>query len=144
MNKRIIITSGYFDPIHEGHIEYLRRAKDLGGRLIVILNNDAQCMLKKGKSFYPEMRERRAIVKALRYVDEIFDSVDEDEGVCKSIEAIARRYNGDELIFAKGGDRFSYEIPEAKVCKELGIKIVDGLGKKIQSSSSLTGLNERK
>ncbi len=144
MTERIIITSGYFDPIHVGHIEYLRRAKDLGGRLIVILNNDAQCMLKKGKPFYSEMHERRAIVKALRYVDEVFDSVDEDRSVCKSVEAIARRYNGDEIIFAKGGDRFCYEIPEAEICRKYGIRIVDNLGKKIQSSSNLTGLKEIK
>lgn len=141
--ERIIITSGYFDPIHIGHIEYIKLAKELGGRLVVIINNDKQATLKKGKSFMPHT-ERKIIVGSLRFVDEIFDSIDEDKSVCKSIRAVAEKYKGHEIIFAKGGDRFSSEIPEAKVCRDLGIKIVDNLGKKIQSSSNLTGLNEIK
>ena len=43
-------------------------------------------------------------------------------------------------IFAKGGDRKINEIPESKICEDLGIKIVDGLGQKIRSSSDLTGI----
>ena len=64
-------------------------------------------------------------------------SIDKDRSVCESIKAIAEKYKGHEIIFAKGGDRFSDEIPEAKLCKELGIKIIDNVGKKIQSSSWL-------
>jgi D-beta-D-heptose 7-phosphate kinase/D-beta-D-heptose 1-phosphate adenosyltransferase len=143
MTERIIITSGYFDPIHVGHIECFKLSKELGGKLVIILNNDKQCELKKGKAFMPQ-QERKAIVESLKYVDEIFDSIDEDRGVCNSIRALAEKYKGCELIFTKGGDRLSSEIPEAKVCSELGIKIIDGLGKKIQSSSNLTGLKEKK
>jgi cytidyltransferase-like protein len=136
-NKRkIIVVSGYFDPIHVGHIEYIKLAKELGGKLIVILNNDHQCILKKGRPFIKQ-EERVEILKAIRYVDEVFISIDIDKSVCESLRAI----NPD--VFAKGGDRFSYEIPEAKVCDELDIKIVDSLGKKIQSSSSLTGLKRK-
>ena len=138
---RIIITSGYFDPLHVGHVECFRLAKNLGGRLIVILNNDNQAILKKGKIFMP-YEERKSIIKSIRYVDEIFDCIDEDKSVCKSIEMLAQLYSGNEMIFAKGGDRFSYEVPEAEVCRRIGIRVVDNLGKKIQSSSKLTGLKE--
>ena len=142
MEERIIIASGYFDPLHVGHIEYLKKAKDLGGRLVVILNNDKQCELKKGKSFMPE-NERKIILESLEFVDEVFLSIDETKSVCDSIGAIAQKYKDREKLFAKGGDRFSYEIPEAKVCQEENIKIVDRLGNKIQSSSNLTGLKEK-
>lgn len=131
---KIIAVSGYFDPIHVGHIEYLKLSKELadkiGGKVVAILNNDKQAKLKKGKPFM-SLEERKAILEAIKYIDEVFVSIDEDESVCKSLEAVKPD------IFAKGGDRFSYEIPEAKVCERLGIQIVDSLGKKIQSSSAL-------
>lgn len=140
---KIIIASGYFDPIHIGHVEYLKLAKELNGKLIVILNNDKQCEMKKGRAFM-EQDERKKILEAIRYVDEVFVSIDKDKSVCESIKNIAEKYKDYEIVFAKGGDRFSYEIPEAKICREFNIKIVDGLGEKTQSSSSLTGLKELK
>ena len=140
---KIVINSGYFDPIHVGHIECMELSKELGDKLVIILNNDHQCSLKKGKPFMPQ-EERKKIVESLKFVNEVFISIDEDKSVCKSIESIAEKYKGNEIIFAKGGDRFSDEVPEAKVCREHGIKIVDNLGKKIQSSSNLTGLKEIK
>jgi cytidyltransferase-like protein len=143
MKDRLIITSGYFDPLHAGHIECFKLAKEIGGRLVVILNNDNQAILKKGKIFMP-YGERKSIIEAIRYVDEVFDCIDEDKSVCKSIESLAQKYCGNEMVFAKGGDRFSYEVPEARICRELGIEIIDNLGKKIQSSSNLTGLKELK
>ncbi|MCR4285027.1 MAG: adenylyltransferase/cytidyltransferase family protein [archaeon] len=131
MKKEIIIAaSGYFDPIHIGHIEYLKLAKELGDKLVVIVNNDEQAVLKKGKPFM-KLDERMAIIKELRCVDEVFASVDKDSSVINSIKIV--RPN----IFAKGGDRFEGEIPETLICEEIGCKIVDGLGAKIQSSSSL-------
>ena len=75
--------------------------------------------------------QRKRILEELRCVDEVFVSVDEDRSVCKSLEAVHPD------IFANGGDRFNYEVPETKTCEELGIEIVDGLGKKVQSSSEL-------
>ncbi len=125
-----VATSGYFDPLHVGHIVLFKLAKGLGDKLIVIVNNDKQALLKKGHSFMNE-KERMEIIKAIKYVDEVVLCVDEDSSVSKTLAKIRPD------IFAKGGDRYSHEIPEAKVCKELGIKIVDGLGKKIQSSSEL-------
>ncbi|MGI6589618.1 MAG: adenylyltransferase/cytidyltransferase family protein [Candidatus Iainarchaeum sp.] len=133
---KIIITSGYFDPIHEGHIECLNLAKKLGDKLIVIINSDEQAILKKGKPFMNQ-KIREIIVSNLKAVDETLIAVDKDGSVCESIKLIHSKYNkGNELIFAKGGDRFSNEVPEKKVCDELNIKIVDGLGSKINSSKN--------
>ena len=126
---KIVVVSGYFDPIHRGHIEYFKRARALGDRLIVILNNDHQAVLKKGKPFMP-FEDRRSIVESIRYVDEVFVSIDKDKSVCESLKALRPH------IFAKGGDRFIEEIPEAAICRELGIEIIDGLGDKVQSSSN--------
>lgn len=141
--KKIVITSGYFDPLHVGHIECFKLSKALGDKLVIILNNDNQCVLKKGKAFMPE-KEKKEVLNSLKDVDEIFLSIDKDRTVCESIRALAEKYKPHEIIFTKGGDKFREDIPEAKVCEELGIKIIDGLGEKIQSSSSLTGLNEIK
>lgn len=133
---KIVIVSGYFDPLHVGHIECMKLAKALGDKLVIILNNDKQTELKKGKYFMPA-EERKKILEELRCVDEIFVSIDGDKSVCNSIKYLAEKYSDNEIIFAKGGDRFIDEIPETKLCREIGVKIVDGLGKKIQSSSEL-------
>ena len=129
----VVAASGFFDPIHVGHVEYLEKSRELGGRLIVIVNTDKQCVLKKGKAFMNE-RDRLKIVRALRCVDEAFLAIDEDLSVCKSL-ALCKPH-----IFANGGDRKDYEVPEAKICKELNIEMMDGLGEKIRSSSEYTGL----
>ena len=141
--EKIVISSGYFDPIHVGHIECLKLSKQLGDKLVVILNNDDQCVLKKGRPFMKQ-EERLEILKAIKYVDEVVISIDGDKSVCESIRFVAEKFKGNKLVFAKGGDRFGNEIPEAKICDELEIEIKDNLGKKIQSSSSLTNLNEIK
>ena len=138
LNKIVkVAVSGYFDPIHIGHLEYLKMAKDLGDYLIVIVNNDYQSNLKKGKSFMNEL-DRVEIVKALKLVDEVFLSIDKDKTVCKSLEKLKPD------IFANGGDRSTDEIPEAEVCVNFNIKMIDGLGDKIRSSSELTGIKEIK
>ena len=139
MNKKLInvAVSGYFDPIHVGHLDYLKLAKQLGDRLIVIVNNNHQCTLKKGKPFMDEL-DRVRILESLSIVDEVFLSIDSDRSVCKSLEEIKPD------IFANGGDRATSEVPESVVCKKYNIKMVDGLGDKIRSSSSMTGLKEIK
>ena len=139
MSKKTIsvAVSGYFDPIHVGHLDYLEHAKKLGDKLVVIVNNNHQCVLKKGKPFMDEL-DRMTIVKSLHMVDEVFLSVDSDRSVCKSLEEIKPD------IFANGGDRANSEIPESTICSKYNIQIIDGLGDKIRSSSSLTGLKEIK
>ena len=134
---KVVATSGYFDPLHVGHIECLELAKQLGDKLIVIINNDFQTKLKKGKSFMTQ-DDRMKIIESLKCVDEVFLSIDKDKSQCETLKYLKPN------IFAKGGDRTIKEIPEAKICKELGIKIIDGLGKKIRSSSELTGIKEIK
>ena len=139
MSNKIIrvAVSGYFDPIHIGHLDYLELAKKLGDKLVVIVNNNHQCKLKKGKPFMDEL-DRMRIVESLAVVDEVFLSIDSDRSVCKSLEEIKPD------IFANGGDRFESDSPESGICKKLNIEMVDGLGDKIRSSSSMTGLKEIK
>ena len=129
----VVAVSGYFDPIHVGHLEYLKLAKQLGDKLIVIVNNDKQTILKKGKSFMNE-KDRMEIVSALQSVDEVFLSIDDDKSVCKSLEFLK------PSIFANGGDRSLSEIPETAIIDKYSIKMVDGLGNKIRSSSKITGI----
>ncbi len=134
---KIIITSGYFNPLHIGHINLIREAKNLGDFLIVIVNNDKQVKIKGSVPFMLE-QERIEIVKALRYADDVILSIDEDNSVIKSLELVASRNPNKDLVFAKGGDRNVGNIPEKEVCQRLGIDIVSGVGgDKIQSSSSL-------
>lgn len=130
---KVVAVSGYFDPIHVGHLEYLKMAKSLGDKLVVIINSDYQAGLKKGKSFMPE-QDRLEIIQALRCVDEVFLSIDKDKSVCKSLEHLKPD------IFANGGDRSLEEIPETAVIKKYKIEMVDGLGEKIRSSSEITGI----
>ena len=129
----VVAVSGYFDPLHVGHLEYLEMAKQLGDKLIVIVNSDKQAELKKGKSFMNE-NDRVEIIGALKCVDEVFLSIDEDKSVCKSLEFLKPD------IFANGGDRSLSEIPETAVMEKYSIKMVDGLGEKIRSSSKITGI----
>ena len=79
--EKVVIASGYFDPLHVGHIEYLNLAKQLGDTLIVILNNREQAMLKKGDEFMPE-KDRMEIIYHLDMVDEVIISCDKDPSVC--------------------------------------------------------------
>lgn len=131
-SKKIICISGYFDPIHIGHIEYMENAKKLGDELVVIVNNDHQATLKKGKAFMPD-KERIKIIESLRVVDKVVLSIDTDRTVCETLRTIFPVPH----VFANGGDQTNQSIPETTVCEELGITLSDGLGDKIQSSSWL-------
>jgi len=132
-----VVASGGFDPLHVGHIEYLQQARALGDRLVVIVNSDEFLVTKKGYAFMPQ-KERLKIIEALKGVDFVVACMDKDHTVCETLKWLSGvKSSWKPDIFAKGGDRTADNIPEKKVCDELGIKIVDGLGKKIQSSSEL-------
>jgi len=135
--QKAIIVSGYFNPLHKGHIEYINNAKKLANVLIVIVNNDEQRALKGSKEFQSES-ERVFIIKNIKAVDHAILSIDTDRTVCATITKIAELYGDNyELAFANGGDQDNQSIPEATVCKKLKITLIDGLGDKIQSSSWL-------
>ena len=138
-NKKIIITSGFFNPLHIGHINLIGESKKLGDLLVVIVNSDEQVKLKGSTPFMSE-QERMEIIKALRYADEVILAVDKDKTVAESLITIAKKYPGAELFFAKGGDRNSDNIPEneIRVCLDFNITVINNVGgNKIQSSSWL-------
>ena len=138
--KTIVITSGYFNPIHPWHIECLELCKQLWDELWVIVNNDEQARLKTGKTeVFQDVNFRMKIVSSLRVVDQVFLSVDKDWSVCESIkevtQKIRQKYGDDtKIIFWKWWDRFSWNIPEVQVCQELEIEIKDGLWAKTHNS----------
>jgi cytidyltransferase-like protein len=137
IKPKAIIVSGYFNPIHKGHIEYFQNAKANGDKLFVIVNSDFQRALKGSKEFQ-DVNERVFIVENLRMVDKCFLSVDKDRTVVESIKMIYNQFGKDhELVFANGGDQNNETIPERPICEQLGIELIDGLGVKIQSSSWL-------
>lgn len=138
--EKVIITSGYFNPLHIGHINLIREAKKLGNFLVVIVNNDKQVKIKGSSPFMGE-QERIEIVKALKYADDVMLSVDIEDGFqAKSLEFLAKKYSDCEIIFAKGGDRNFNNLPECekKVCCDFNIKVINNVGGgKVQSSSWL-------
>ena len=135
--KKAIIVSGYFNPLHKGHLEYFNNAKSLADFLIVIVNSDLQRSLKGSKEFQNES-ERMFIVSNIKAVDNAVISIDNDRTVCATLKKIANEF-GDkyELAFANGGDQNNETIPERPSCDAVGISLIDGLGDKIQSSSWL-------
>jgi len=137
MKPKAIIVSGYFNPLHKGHIELFHNAKEKGDELFVIVNSDHQRVLKGSKEFMSE-NERVLIVSELKIVDKVFLSIDQDRTVCSSIENIFKEFGKNyELYFANGGDQNNDVCPEVPLCKKYGIGLIDGLGDKIQSSSWL-------
>lgn len=131
-----IVVSGGFDPIHVGHLQLLNDAKSLGTHLTVILNSDKFLKEKKGYFFMP-FKERRKILLGFKAVDKVIQCIDKDNTVKQTIKALRKKNLID--VFANGGDRKNInDIPEYKICKENGIKMVFGIGgEKIQSSSKL-------
>ena len=137
MRKKAIIVSGYFNPLHKGHIEYFKFAKERGDLLFIIVNNDLQRKIKGSKEFMDET-ERIEIISNLRLVDKVYLSIDQDTSVSKTIEKIyLENKNIFKLFFANGGDQSNNAIPEKDICLKLGIELIDNLGEKIQSSSWL-------
>ena len=134
---KAIIVSGYFNPLHKGHLELFKKAKASGDELWVIVNSDFQRELKGSKEFI-DQDERLIIVSAIGIVDKTLISIDKDKTQCATLSDLADKYSSEyELFFANGGDQNNNSIPEVPICREKGIELLEGLGDKIQSSSWL-------
>ena len=133
----MVIVSGYFNPLHKGHLELFHRAKGHGHKLFVIVNSDYQRELKGSKEFQSEL-ERLMIIRNLRVVDNSMISIDRDKTQCATLKYLADVLGGEyRLAFSNGGDQSNDTIPETQVCIDNEIELIDGLGEKIQSSSWL-------
>jgi len=136
---KLIVVSGGFDPIHSGHIAYFKYAKSYGDKLIVALNSDAWLEKKKGKFFMP-LHERKSILEAIKYVDEVISFEDDEKGSCiNALETIKKIYPSEEIYFANGGDRDKKNIPEMSVT---GINFLFGVGGDDKKNSSSWILNK--
>lgn len=135
-----VCCSGGYDPLHVGHLENLKAAKKLGGKLIVILTRDDQLIAKKGFVFM-SYNQRKAILEELRCVDVVAENIDQDTTSTESL----RLYK--PQIFCKGGDRTPENMPQSEldVCREIGCEIIYGVGgEKIESSSRLVVMAKQK
>jgi len=134
----VVAVSGGFDPVHIGHVRLFQKAKTLGDKLVVILNNDHWLMKKKAFVFIPE-QERKEIIEAFSCVDKVVLSHHQpnaqDMSICQELETLR------PSIFANGGDRLQENVPEVAICNRLGCKMVFNVGEggKVQSSSWLLG-----
>ncbi len=138
-NNTLVIVSGYFNPVHSGHVSLFKEAKKLGNKLVVIVNNDAQVKVKGHFPFMSE-KEREVIIDSIEHVDLVYLSKDKDRSVSNTIQEIYNNFKRDYInfIFANGGERKKAGLPEYKTCEKLGIRMVfDVGGKRKQSSSSL-------
>lgn len=141
-----VITCGYFNPLHGGHLDLIEAARKLGDYLIVDVNNDHSQLLKKGKIILDE-ENRMRLIRALRDVDEVVLSIDQDLGQARTLRMIREMYPDDELIFAKGGDRApdKHALPadETQACTDCNIKIVFGVGShEVEKRDSSTRINQ--
>ncbi len=131
-----VIVSGYFSPLHVGHLDMIESAAESGDFLVVIVNNNAQQVMKKGKIIQEE-GDRLRVVTALRVVDDAMIAVDTERDVSESIRVVAEKYPDSKLIFANGGDRSSGKVvPETGVCEEFGIEMVFDMGGTEKADSS--------
>ena len=135
--RKVVIVSGYFNPIHKGHLELFKKSQEHGDFLIVIVNSDKQRKLKGSLEFMDE-NERLMIVLAIKYVGHAFISIDQDRTQIESLKYLHKQFGSIwDLHFVNGGDQNNDTIPESVICNELGITLVDGVGDKVQSSSWL-------
>ena len=136
---KVIIISGGFDPLHSGHILYLKDAKNRGDHLIVALNSDLWIKNKKGKAFMT-FEERKIILESIESVDEVIEFADDEYGSCiDALEKVKSMYPSEEIYFANGGDRNAKNIPEMSV---KGINFIFGIGGDFKKNSSSDLLQE--
>lgn len=136
---RVVVVSGYFNPIHSGHLDYLEAASNLGDHLVVIVNNDFQVTLK-GSTPFMDCDERLRIVSSLACVNRAVKSIDSDGSVVQTLKMLLDSYSLDyffhSMTFANGGDRHPNQTPEEIFCDANNIATVyDVGGGKTQSSS---------
>jgi glycerol-3-phosphate cytidylyltransferase/D-beta-D-heptose 7-phosphate kinase/D-beta-D-heptose 1-phosphate adenosyltransferase len=138
---KIVIISGFFNPLHGGHLDMIEAAARMGDKLLVIVNNDIQQILKKDKVILNQANRAR-LVAALRCVDEVVVAADTAPPVIETLRLIAKRYPNDRLVFANGGDRDSEKaVPETEVCRANTIEMVFGVGGTTKADSS-TRINQ--
>lgn len=134
--RRIAIASGYFNPLHVGHLRMLVEARSTADHLVVIVNNDRQQVAKIGTLIQP-VEHRMEIIAALSAVDETIASVDEDGTVNASLRLLRARYPDDELVFVQGGDRSDPEaVAEVDTCRTLDIALAFGIGGRDKADAS--------
>lgn len=142
--KRVVLVTGGFDPVHSGHIEYIKAAKAMGDVLIIGLNSDAWLARKKGRSFMP-WTERSAILINLRQVDRVINFDDSDNSACDAIRKTRALFPDAEIVFANGGDRTQSNIPEMRMLNEmLHLRFEFGVGGENKANSSSWILEEWK
>jgi cytidyltransferase-like protein len=135
---KIILVTGGFDPLHSGHIEYFKAAKQLGNLLIVGINSDAWLTRKKGRAFMPAV-ERKAIIENLHQVHKVIEFNDNDNSAIDAIRQVQEMFPRDKIVFANGGDRTKDNIPEM-VFED--VEFVFGVGGENKANSSSWILNE--
>ena len=133
--KTAAVVSGYFSPLHVGHLDMIEGATELADEVFVIVNNNAQQEIKKGKVIIDEA-DRLRVVQALGAVDHAIVAVDEDRTVSASLAHLAETFSDYTLIFANGGDRIPDFVPEAETCEAHGIELVFGVGGNEKADSS--------
>ena len=140
---RIVAVSGGFDPIHSGHIAMLRQAAALGDKLVVGVNSDAWLTRKKGKPFM-NIHERKAVLLAIKWVDEVWEFDDSDGSACDLLEVVKKEYyhKASELVFANGGDRVESNNAEIGVEGWTFVYGIGGSDKRNSSSWILRNWNE--
>lgn len=139
---KIVLVTGGFDPLHSGHIAYLKAAKSLGDKLIVGLNSDDWLKRKKGRSFMP-ISERVNIIENLTMVDGCLLFNDDDGSAIEAIRNVRQLYPNTKIIFANGGDRTAENIPEMEIIDN-DIEFVFGVGGEDKKNSSSWILEEWK
>jgi cytidyltransferase-like protein len=138
---KVVVISGFFNPLHIGHIDYISSARNLGDFLIVIVNSDDQVKIK-GSVPFMNQDDRLRIIRNIKGVDRSVIAIDKDGSVCQTIREEFKRLQNDpffeDMIFANGGDRKKGGVPEDILENELGIKMIYNVGgEKVQSSSEL-------
>lgn len=138
---KIAIISGFFNPLHGGHLDMIEAARKLGDKLVVFVDNDKQQVIKKGKIILPE-ENRVRLMRALRDVDEAYVSLGDEPGQVETLKMLIAKYPDVEFVFANGGDRKGEnDIIEAEFCRRHGIKMAFGVGGDNKADSS-TRINQ--